>query len=685
MIEIEAPDGTIVEFPEGTANDVIERAMQERFGAPRGSAGAAPQPVQAVDIAASEVPQTPDLLAPEAETTAEGLSGAVARGLAVPAAGAALGAAIGAPLVGVGAIPGALAGAAAGTLAQVAGDPIVTGVNALLGTKFQTPTEAMENLLTGLGVPEAKSEAERIVRSTAAGAAGGAGTVAIGRGLQMMAGQTRPLLGAIGRTMSATPAADVLGGAGAGLASEAVAESTGTLGQIGAGLVGGLAGGSLGAVGSAARRGTLPAVGEQVIPTGRTSRALSATSPEEEAIRAERAASLPVPIELAKFQRTRDFAQQQRARELAKNNEVGGPIRDKLDEQQERLRQNFERFVEGTGSEQWNNPYAQGGVIADALTTLAKREKTRIKALYNRAEAAGEMRDPVEYKPVVDFIAAQTPTTRERLAPVLKAVEEQIAANDPNGAGAITLKQMEDVRKLINKVAQPGTPDEAYGRELKAIIDEATQDAGGDVYKTARAARARYANEFENVSLINDLIGFKPGGVDRRVALERVVEHITRPQTSMDSLQSFKNLIDRAGPRGKRAMRELQGAVLENIRDAAYKGITRDQSGGVVIQPSTLNNTLRNLDRAGKLEAIFDKQTAQLLRDVNLVVMDLATAPPGSVNASGTSSAILNSLDMLAMLPGVGGLAAKGINKAREALQKQELRQEVRTLLDGEK
>ncbi len=34
MIEIEAPDGSIVEFPDGTSDDVIVKAMQQNFGAP---------------------------------------------------------------------------------------------------------------------------------------------------------------------------------------------------------------------------------------------------------------------------------------------------------------------------------------------------------------------------------------------------------------------------------------------------------------------------------------------------------------------------------------------------------------------------------------------------------------------------------------------------------------------------
>jgi hypothetical protein len=407
-------------------------------------------------------------------------------------------------------------------------------------------------------------------------------------------------------------------------------------------------------------------------------------STSEETIRVQRAAELPVPIELARFQRTRDFTEQQRARELAKNNEVGGPIRDRMAQQQEELRQNFERFIEGTGSEVWNNPYEQGGVISDALGTLAKRERTRTSALYKRAEKAGEMREPVSYQELSDFIAQQTPTTREKLAPVLKTVEEQILANDPNKTGMMALNQMEDIRKLINKVANPGTADATFGRDMRNIIDNATKDAGGDVYKQARASRTKYARDFEDIDLVEKVFANKPGSTDRFVALEKVTDKITGDNTPLDSVKHLLGLLDRAGPRGVRAKRELQGSVMEKIRDQAYRGITSDESGQAVIQPAALNKIITSLEKNGKLDVIFDKKTAELLSTINDVTKDIITSPPGSINASGTSSAIMNAVDTLGTF-GITGLpvpAAKLLNDFRKAMAARGMRKEVKRLLD---
>lgn len=176
-------------------------------------------------------------------TTVSGLGGAMTRGLALPAAGAALGAAAGAPLAGVGAIPGAIAGAGAATLAQFVGDPIVGLVNRVLGTQYQAPTAAMEDLLTRLGVAQPKTEAERIVQATSAGLAGAGGTAAAGRAIQAAAGPSAPVTREVGRMIAAQPVSQLAGGAGAGAGGQIAQEAgLGPLAQVGAALAGGVAG-----------------------------------------------------------------------------------------------------------------------------------------------------------------------------------------------------------------------------------------------------------------------------------------------------------------------------------------------------------------------------------------------------------------------------------------------------------
>ena len=191
---------------------------------------------------AVQPPKTEDLAALAAQfggtievpaTTVGGLAGAATRGLALPAAGALVGAALGAPFAGVGAIPGAIAGAGAATLAGMLGDPIVGSVNSLFGTTYTLPTDAMEDLLTRVGVQQPRTAAERIMQTTAAGASGGAGGVALGKAVEAAA--TGPVARGVGQMMATTPGLQTLTGAtGAAAGGVAKEAGAGPLGQIAA-------------------------------------------------------------------------------------------------------------------------------------------------------------------------------------------------------------------------------------------------------------------------------------------------------------------------------------------------------------------------------------------------------------------------------------------------------------------
>ena len=214
-------------------------AVDVRF--PTAEESAAPAP-QAQPATPGVTPMSPEQwLAsqqPAPETTATGLAGAATRGLALPATGAALGAAIGAPFAGVGAIPGAVAGAGAATLAGLVADPIVGSINSMFGTKYTLPTDALQDLLTRVGVAEPRTAAERIVQTTAAGAGTAGGSVALGQTLQAAAG---PVTQGVGRLMAAAPGLQVASGASAGAAGQTAKEmGAGTGGQIAATLAGGL-------------------------------------------------------------------------------------------------------------------------------------------------------------------------------------------------------------------------------------------------------------------------------------------------------------------------------------------------------------------------------------------------------------------------------------------------------------
>ena len=193
-------------------------------------------PVTPVDLTALAAEYGGTVM-PEPSTTATGIAGAATRGVALPALGALAGAALGAPFAGVGAIPGAIAGAGAATLAGLVADPVVGSINSLFGTNYTLPTDALEDLLTRVGVAEPRTAAERIVQTTTAGASGGAGGVALGKAVEAAA--TGPVAREVGRLMATTPALQAVTGAtSAGAGGVAKESGAGTGGQIAAQVAG---------------------------------------------------------------------------------------------------------------------------------------------------------------------------------------------------------------------------------------------------------------------------------------------------------------------------------------------------------------------------------------------------------------------------------------------------------------
>ena len=589
---------------------------------------------------------------------------------------------------------GEIVGSALGTAGLAKGGALLSGLVPGLagrvaggGTAGAIARElATEGTYGGL---YAANTGEDVLTGAALGAAGSLGGRAVGAGLSrvapMLPNAISPIAsrvsGFLGRN-SDNGGAPPAGGMGPDGMPPAGGGATPPAGGM---PPSGVPGGAAPTGGAPIDQAAMQAADETFIPETFRSRDAGSAASTGSNIRASRAQELPVPIELARFQRSRLFEEQQRARELAKNNEVGGPIRARLAEQQEALRQNFDRFIDETGSEVWENAREKGVVVDQALKKLADVGKTRIRVLYKRAEKAGELAEPVEYAPIKAFIDEQDATTRQKLAPVLDAVANQLTKNDPNNTGAIPINALESVRKLINKVAQPGTPDATFGAELKDLIDTATEGKGGDLYQQARAARIQYRKTFEDAGLVKKLMGTKPGTTDRQVALEKVAEQaIYSGGTALDDIKALKGVLDQASARGERAWRELQGATLEHIRDQAYKGITTDQSGQRVLNAKNLDTVITNLDRSGKLDYVLGRQTANLLRTINDVAKDVVTAPPGSVNASNTSSAAMNAMDTLATwgLTSMPIPAGKLLSGFRSTLQNRELRKEVKRLLD---
>lgn len=395
-------------------------------------------------------------------------------------------------------------------------------------------------------------------------------------------------------------------------------------------------------------------------------RSAGAAAVEAGRLRQARANELPVPIKLTEGQRSRELGQQRFERETAKDPEMGAPIRERFEEQNAKLQQNLDEFIDRTGAEAGDLRGA-GEAVDKALRARAAKDKTRIRTLYKEAEKAGDMEAPVSLDALIKHLNESAPegttaplinTARNlavklgiaserngELVPVVSKPTDVLRTRKPEAA--VTLGRAEQLRQAINRNAGAEPTNIRQAAIMKKLIDEATESAGGRAYRKARAARVRFAKDYENVAIVKNLIGKKKGTTDRAIALEDVVRRsILDPSTSLDDVRQIRRVLNTEGDAGKQAWKELQGATLNHIKDEATKNVARDQQGNAIVSPAQLDRAIQKLDKNGKLDFVFGKKGAEMLRTVNDVAKDVLVATPGAVNTSNTASVLAGLMDV---------------------------------------
>jgi hypothetical protein len=388
---------------------------------------------------------------------------------------------------------------------------------------------------------------------------------------------------------------------------------------------------------------------------------------QEALLRAERAQRQGIP--LTKGEQTQSLAQQQLEQDLLKSNkpQLVAPLTNLKQQQQEAIGRQFQKLTEATGSTVADvDPiYLRdvGKIVDKPLMAEYEKSIANYRSKYNAADNAGETLQEVPYQSLVDYINKQTPTTKTSLAPILQDTLEQLKINDPSGTGNISIRALEDVYQNIGKKAQPGTPNSTYGKDLKGLIDQTTEGAGGDLYKEARVARRQFAKEFEDVAAVAKLVGSK--GEDRLVRLSDVFDKVVLG-SSKEDIQHISSLLKRAGPEGQQAINELKGQTVQWLKGQAtgVNGVTKFDN---------FRKAVDKLEREDKLTELFGKDGREQILDLRDTVKDAMVKQLGAINYSNTASALMRGLENIALrVPGAKTVAElrqdyKTKKQAREA------------------
>jgi len=551
-------------------------------------------------------------------------------------------------------------------------------VGGTLGTLAGTLQGLSQQILSGnFGTPEAMRAVEKAAAEGAQALtyqprtqAGQEQVQAVGQVLANVLPPVLPAIAAPGAVMQAArTAAPTIGAAGqiAGAAGRRAATATGQ---------------AIAKPVQAATTAVRETLGMEVAPspaqTGARVSAGAAATPEA-LRRTTTAETLPVPVTLTKGAATRDAQQLAFEKEQIKS-DLGGPLRQRAEENNLQALQNFDALVDMTDA-QLMDLSSTGGAVVKSLTEGLTAAKNRTRAAYKAAEKAGELENNVTLSTVVDYINENIP--EGDLAPILKAAQQKaiaIGAAVPDADGKlvaqpITLRQAESLRQTFQRAGFEGA-DQFHGGSLKRAFDVETEGLGGDLYKKARQIRLEQARKFENRAIVARLIKNRKGMEDPQVAADQVFRKSIL-NSSPEEITFLKRVLLTSGNDGQQAFKELQGATVRHLRDEATKGMGMDSQDRPLISPAKLHQSVQALDANGRLDVILGKKNAQIVRDLDDVVRYVTTVPPGTlVNSSGTAGTLLAAMAEAGATGALTGLPLPVASGIRQIIK---MRQEGRT------
>ena len=402
---------------------------------------------------------------------------------------------------------------------------------------------------------------------------------------------------------------------------------------------------------------------------------MGAASTDEALFRQQRALEQKIP--LTKGEQLQDFGLLKRESDLPKENPelAKGLIEFKKGQKQSILKR-FEELSEQTGA-QYADPTAYrkvGSLVDSALVKEFDAKKLKVDSAYQKARDAGETKQVVDTTKLDQYLTFVQPEAIS--VPQINSIGAKLEALKKAKNGQITIDDLEELYKSAGQLGEPGKPSGVFMKDIKKIINEVTEGAGGDLYRAARTQRAELGREFEDTYRVAKLLGTKGGYADRAVALDDVFSHVVL-DGSLEQMRTVTKLLKKGGPEGQQAYAELQGQTVQYLKDQ----LTKNASGQLSF--AKLKTAIDTLDREEKLTYMFGKQGRQTLMDVRDTIENALIKPEGAVNYSNTGSVVARLLDKMAAIRFPLAKSASDVVKSREITKQVEESTKYNALADA--
>jgi hypothetical protein len=391
---------------------------------------------------------------------------------------------------------------------------------------------------------------------------------------------------------------------------------------------------------------------------------MGAASTNPALIRQERALQQGIP--LTKGEQLQDFGLLKRESDLPKENpELAKGLTEFKKTQKESILRRFQQMADETGAE-YADPTAYrkvGSLVDNALVKEFDAKKLKVDKAYQAARNAGETKQVVDTAPLEQWLETNAPEAISVSA--INTIGAKLEQLKKIKNGQVTIDDLEELYKSAGQLAEPGKPSGVFMKQVKGVINDMTEGAGGDLYRAARVQRAELGKNFENTYRVAKLLGTRGGYTDRAVALDDVFSNIVL-DGSLEEMRTVTKLLKKGGPEGQQAYAELQGQTIQYMKDQ----LTKNASGQLSF--AKLKTAIDTLDREDKLVYMFGKQGRETLVDVRNVIQDALVKPEGAVNYSNTGSVVARLLDKMAAIKFPLAKSASDVVKNREIVKQVE-------------
>lgn len=348
---------------------------------------------------------------------------------------------------------------------------------------------------------------------------------------------------------------------------------------------------------------------------------------------------------------------------------ISAPIRERRLATSAAFERNAQNIIDDLGL-----PDDVGNSVKDALTQRRKLLVKEKNALYKAAaEADPELLSvPIVADNIVNAIPDQKMITRiGRLKPTETAavqdlliefgidqnpqrVEKFLSTAD-NQIEPLSFSNFEDFRQGLNQIGradQTGTVSNLINPVINVLDDEldtafkAIQESPNiagdtlDILKDARSKVRELKVEFDPQGTTQKLIGFKKGNNIPITESSEVFKAITKPGTSVEATERLVKSLNKGGKVGRKALGDLQSSVVLEALDKATETISSRSGGRQLFNANAFIRALNNIDGRGKLDVIFANNRGMLKTLRDLERSARETTVPGTTRPKGSAPAV---------------------------------------------